>query len=169
MGSDGAIESGAVQTMAAAAPAAQITLPPSAVEDRIVNLDAGGAQRWAETEYDFGDEPGDEPFSQVWSCQHSFKVYEAATDEVDHSELSRMECNRCLEPVSIAEMVAALKPSKRRKEESTSKDGRRADQQLESVRAGKSKQALECSRCRLVVCPQCRDKYNAECAQDPDD
>lgn len=59
-----------------------------------VDLDAGGARRWALE--DFGDEAAEEPVFQVWSCSHEFRGYESSQSGIYHGNLALMECNRCL-------------------------------------------------------------------------
>ncbi|EMD01123.1 hypothetical protein BAUCODRAFT_60950, partial [Baudoinia panamericana UAMH 10762] len=44
----------------------------------MVNLDGGGARRWADSDYDFGEEPEEVSHIQIWSCRHSFRSYKAA-------------------------------------------------------------------------------------------
>lgn len=131
---------------------------------RIVNLDAGGDRRWAETDYDFGEEPEEEPYSQIWSCHHTFKAYEAPLDDgFNRGDLDRMECNRCFEQVRAQK--AALPPEtsskKRQKNASRPKDIVSTNPRPDATDGANGQAALECSRCRLVVCVKCRDKYNA--------
>lgn len=130
-----------------------------------MNLDAGGDRRWAETGYDFGSEPDDEPYAQVWSCHHSFKVYEMpSNDGINRGNLDRMECNRCFDQVRAQKIDHAAEGflRKRRKLGSLVKDQaakitkRKADDKIDR------QAALECSHCRLLVCKRCRDKYIAE-------
>ncbi|KAK3067480.1 hypothetical protein LTR53_015631 [Teratosphaeriaceae sp. CCFEE 6253] len=72
------------------------------VETHVVNLDAGGDRRWAQTDDDFGEEPEEDGFDQVWSCRHQFMTFEPRIDAYNRGDLSRMECNKCFERV-IAE------------------------------------------------------------------
>ena len=50
----------------------QVQVNPPVAVNRIVNLDAGGGNRWANGEHDFGEEPEEESVTQVWACHHNF-------------------------------------------------------------------------------------------------
>ncbi|KAK3713036.1 hypothetical protein LTR37_008721 [Vermiconidia calcicola] len=86
----------AVPTSAPAAAAPSIP----ATDNRIVNLDAGGGRHWADGELDFGDEPEEDSYSQVWSCHHNFDTFTAPPSaKFNYGDLDRMECNRCFQQV----------------------------------------------------------------------
>lgn len=125
-----------------------------------------GSRRWAETDYDFGSEPDDEPYAQVWSCDHAFEVYELPSDNgFNYGDFHRMECNRCFEHIHPPKMSHPLEMSKRPSNKKRPRIGRRAKkiglktQNSNEMEAVDDHTALECSYCRLLVCPKCRDKY----------
>ena len=133
-------------------------------ENRVVSLDAGGGQRWADGTYDFGEEPEEEPVSQVRSCSHHFEKYRALSDDgINRGDLDRMECNRCFTGVEATRPLFKLGPPKKRQNPVTSpfsKDMSSAVQACpKPVEA--EKEAWECTRCRVVVCLGCRNKYEA--------
>lgn len=95
--------------------------PTNINPDLPVNLDAGGPRRWAETNYDFGEEPDDEGgANQIWSCEHNFKSYAAPPDDgINRGDLNKMECNRCFIRVNVKK-GEVQPPSKKRKKNSQS-------------------------------------------------
>ena len=136
---------------------------------RVENLDAGGARRWAETDYDFGSEPEDEPYAQVWSCRHTFKAYRAPmSDGFDRGNLDRMECNRCFGQVQPLKAINESQVSEksidkiRARVSARSKKGRAKTQPPSDTNVIDDQTALECCHCRLLVCSKCRDKYLSE-------
>jgi hypothetical protein len=64
------------------------------IVERPRNLDAGTAQYWANTEFNFGDEPTDQP-QAVWDCHHEFSVYLISLSTAFDSRTTAMECVRC--------------------------------------------------------------------------
>ncbi|KAF2486559.1 hypothetical protein BDY17DRAFT_321340 [Neohortaea acidophila] len=156
-------------------PAAAAAAPPPPPPERFVNLDAGPQRVWAEGDYDFGSEPGDEPFAQVWSCRHYFMTCEAPpADGINRGNLDRMECNRCFERVIACKPAPLsglpqhlLKMKKRRKAGSRPKGMLLPAESSEilneaAAAAAGSKEALECEICHIIVCSSCRNKYDAE-------
>ncbi|EME89657.1 uncharacterized protein MYCFIDRAFT_78554 [Pseudocercospora fijiensis CIRAD86] len=98
-----------------------------------VNLDAGGAARWAGSGLNFGEEPK-EPAVQVWSCQHHFEKFASPKDGQNYGNLGYMECNRCFLHVSETGVHFQRNPG---------------------AEAG----AWECNDCRLIVCEGCKEHY----------
>jgi predicted nucleic acid-binding Zn ribbon protein len=149
------------------APTALPAHPTPMVVNRVVNLDAGGGHRWAEGDYNFGEEPEEEPYSQVWSCQHKFDVFQAATDDgFNHGDYSRMECNRCFEKVQINRKGAPKSVKKRRRlfngrgeqVSGAMEDSREASQEAVS----EENEAHECPMCKIIVCVRCKEKFIEE-------
>lgn len=137
-----------------------------------VNLDAGGSRRWGDTDLDFGDEPEDEGYTQVWSCIHSFLRYDSKNDGFDHGDETKMECNRCFAKVAPFKVPVGPTPKvvhvkKRRLHHLRAPTVQPADvhvtsQLEENPNAGgeADHQAWECHLCHLVVCMVCREKYS---------
>ncbi|TKA80642.1 hypothetical protein B0A55_01857 [Friedmanniomyces simplex] len=98
----------AAQTTPEASPITAPPPPSQLSDDSIINLDAGGARRWAESGQDFGDEPEEDAGHQIWSCPHSFDPFTAPRDEHNHGDLSRMECNRCFARVRVTYPVRGI-------------------------------------------------------------
>ncbi|KAK3109877.1 hypothetical protein LTR53_016413 [Teratosphaeriaceae sp. CCFEE 6253] len=122
-------------------------------EGIVVNLDAGGDRRWAQTDDDFGEEPEEDGFDQVWSCRHQFTTFEPRADAYDRGDLSRMECNKCFERVRPGAPITAAPAAKSD-----------SDTVMEAEKPVMMNVARECRRCRLVVCPACQadsDKLDA--------
>ena len=131
-----------------------------------VNLDAGGNRRWAEADYDFGEEPEDEGVAQVWSCKHNFKLYTAPPDDgINRGNLDEMECNRCLFQV-IPRKEEVKPPSSKKRKKNTQSQGSKADPILIKEETPSPvvevKMAWECGRCKLVVCAKCKDMYKLD-------
>ncbi|KAK0799489.1 hypothetical protein LTR02_007833 [Friedmanniomyces endolithicus] len=125
--------------------------PPTQLPHRTpVDLDAGGARRWAEADEDFGEEPEEHRF-QVWSCLHNFVAFAAAEDEHDHGDLAKMECNRCFAHVDVC--PAAWKVTLAFIREALAERYRH----MRTVGGvARSSVAMECKWCRLVVCQSCQ-------------
>lgn len=146
--------------------------PPPVTNERIVNLDRGGGRRWADGNFDFGEEPQDEGTTQVWSCHHEFEPYKLPPEDgFDHGDLTRMECNRCFERVEVRKEApnrGGGGPKKRRKLlgagsgrlfVSDAKD----DSQEDTVDVAPfDNEASECKRCRMVCCVACKGRYLKE-------
>ena len=135
-------------------------------DNRIVNLDAGGGNRWANGEHDFGEEPEDEPFVQVWSCSHKFEAYKATTDDgFDHGDLDRMECNRCFEKVDTMRHLPTPKPPDPKKRHRTGRTSKSVMSTVEtqiSIHPAEKNEAWECTRCRVLCCVTCRDRSDKQ-------
>ncbi|TKA30531.1 hypothetical protein B0A54_15825 [Friedmanniomyces endolithicus] len=168
----------------AAAPAPPATTVPSApdttplaptqrLNTRVVDLDAGGARRWAGADEDFGDEP-DEHKYQLWSCPHTFVTFTAPDDGYDHGDLDRMECNKCYNhvhthPTKASASDIGVKLSMQRLEVCAAKlskawggAGVPLDHEPGSGAACvKVTVAMECKWCRLLVCWPCQEKLRA--------
>jgi len=134
-------------------------------DDSIVNLDAGGARRWAETELDFGEEPEEETYDQIWSCRHRLEEFQVVMDGFDHGDLGKMECNRCFTKVSPRPPAAT--PRKQTVSRGRAKAPGVTCPSLEKVELPTSDEgdAIECTWCRLILCRKCQvflDKINAE-------
>lgn len=110
------------------------------------NLDAGGAARWEGSGEDFGNEPDEEPITQIWSCNHHFVKFREPDDGLDHGNLDYLECNRCFK---------SLKPLARRNDAAVR--GRLKDAAGVKV----EDQAWDCDYCRVIVCVDCKTKYQA--------
>lgn len=128
-----------------------------------------GRRRWADGDYDFGSEPDEEPYAQVWSCDHTFEAFEVPSDETfSYGDLDRMECNRCFErvqprkPSTRAQILSYAPQRKRAQPRSRGKKIDLKSQKSEEAKTVVDHTALECSSCRLLVCPKCRDKYLAK-------
>ena len=137
--------------------------PPT--DTRIVNLDAGGLRRWAEENVDFGEEPEDEPFAQVWSCHHSFETYKTPPDDgINRGDLDRMECNRCFERVEAVRPPSKIMPPKKRRRPITQAGRKDLATVLDEVLVvGETERAgWECTKCRVLVCVSCKNKYQAD-------
>lgn len=161
---------------------ATLTLPPRPVpapaqhNHRVVNLDAGGGNRWAESEYDFGDEPEEESGYDIWCCVHKFESFVAPPEDgFNRGNLDRMECNRCFDKVVGKKASQPVQPphpkapaqKKRSKKLDSQKDNdvvMKDEPPTKQAQEVKEKEAIECSRCRVLVCPACRDKYLEESA-----
>lgn len=126
-----------------------------------VNLDGGGANRWAATQLDFGDEPEEEPHTQIWSCRHSFAEFRPRDDGFYHGDYNKIECNRCFSHVAVKKAEKAP-AAKRRKVTDKGPDGRDAEKGSEECQNGT---ALQCPHCYLVVCGMCRAKFEDEVAK----
>ena len=132
--------------------------PGTTTDDRIVNLDAGDERRWGDGEYDFGEEP-EEPFVQIWSCHHSFRLYKAPPDDgYLRGNLDRIECNRCFVRVEAQNPLTDEVARKKQRKMVRAKGALLAiDDDIGAVTTGK--EAWECSGCHVVVCVECRHKY----------
>jgi hypothetical protein len=147
--------------------------PPAPVVHRIVNLDRGGEVRWGDGAYDFGDEPEEESFTQVWSCHHSFELFRINLDGYNHGNHNRMECNRCFERVEVKKQapkhVAVVKKRRHGNSPTTTTaagyGGDGSQQSQSSVEDDVSDIAHECKRCKIVVCKGCRAKFINELAE----
>ena len=64
-----------------------------------MDLDAGGARRWAEADEDFGEEPSDD-VHDAWSCNHNLKLIRDDGSDVNIKTDTIMECNRCFAKVT---------------------------------------------------------------------
>ncbi|KAK1815852.1 hypothetical protein LTR12_009737 [Friedmanniomyces endolithicus] len=173
----------------AAAPAPPATTVPSAPDTTplaptqrlntgVVDLDAGGARRWAGADEDFGDEP-DEHKYQLWSCPHTFVTFTAPDDGYDHGDLDRMECNKCYNhvhthPTKASASDIGVKLSMQRLEVCAAKlskawggAGVPLDEEAGSGAACvEATVAMECKWCRLLVCWPCQEKLRALKAED---
>lgn len=132
---------------------------------RPVDLDAGGEARWANAEEDFGEEPGDEPNGQVWSCRHLFRPYYYPPKSVTYrGRLEFMECNRCFSRVvpTPLDPAAGSPEAKRRKTNGSVESSTAAS----AVGRRGSNAALECFKCCLVVCEACKEKFEVEGEED---
>lgn len=122
------------------------------------DLDAGGEARWANSDEDFGEEPGDEPSGQVWSCLHQFHIYYDKCS-LNRGNLDLMECNRCFSRVTPAPVeVASESPEAKRRKRSNSD----AVTPRSIVGGLKPNQTLLCPRCCMVACQTCQRKYDDE-------
>ncbi|KAK5708171.1 hypothetical protein LTR97_000711 [Elasticomyces elasticus] len=141
-----------------AAPASQRSPP------RPVNLDAGGARRWADVEEDFGEEPEEGGSNQIWSCSHEFAPFMLADDTFNHGDVSKMECNKCFVHVTPTQPVKAPRKTMKLKRKRTTMKAPTTSQQsttkTETVTAvtQSTDSATECRYCRLVVCQACQGK-----------
>ena len=142
------------------APAAAANNP-----DAPQNLDRPG-ERWAEGNFDFGDEPEEDGRAQVWSCTHHFHPYSIKKeDEFDCGDYLSMECNRCFKKVmprkpSMSWRTLKIRMGEAGRSSSFGKFVRFVEKNGEG-RDGVGV-ARECCRCRLVVCVECEGKYEAE-------
>lgn len=110
------------------------------------NLDAGGAARWEQSGQDFGSEPDEESVAQIWSCHHHFEKFREPEDGLNHGNLDYLECNRCFRHI---------KPATRRKDLAA----RRRVKDAAAVRP--EEQGWDCDYCRVIVCVDCKAKYQA--------
>ncbi|KAK5132618.1 hypothetical protein LTR08_008817 [Meristemomyces frigidus] len=152
------------------APQVKLDLAPAS-ELRTVNLDGGGERRWGGGEVNFGDEPEDEQYIQIWSCTHNFDLYYSKDDGHVHGDETRMECNTCFSKVLPTSRPANPAP---KQPVSTKKRGRHVHRpwqppqviakpvvEVGAIVVKAEKKAWECGHCRLVVCVGCRDKHKA--------
>ena len=147
------------------------TVPVPRNEDVPVNLDAGGARRWLDGGYNFGEEPEDEGITQVWSCRHKFKPYSLPPDDgINRGDLENMECNRCFVAVEAKRTDAKTSTKKRRRlmQSQGSKNDPIVLKEEPSAPTPEEKVAWECMRCKLVACVSCKDKYEAAREVDED-
>lgn len=96
-------------TTAPPLPATQV--PPEAAET-FVNLDAEDHEEWQNGEYDFGDEPLDEPWD-TWGCLHHFtplhknKMHEYWLPSGKHDgalqSVKQVDCLKCYKTIEISE------------------------------------------------------------------
>jgi hypothetical protein len=142
------------------------------VNDKIVNLDRGGSEEWADAGLDFGDEPDDDDREQIWFCTHSFEKFIPDDDEYNHGNLTRMECNKCFchvmpwkeEPPSPKLLtkkrtsMGCFKPVTK-----TSKPAMSDAPDTELFVSPLL--AWECKWCNIVLCEVCRSKAKAEASQ----
>ena len=131
----------------------------------LVNLDAGGGRRWADGNLDFGEEPEETSFSQIWSCEHKFQSYEIPPeDEFNRGDHDRMECNRCFAKVEGKNLPSTAKTPKKRLKPFSQKSRKESSSATESSPKSflAEMEAWECSRCHVLVCVRCRDKYRAD-------
>lgn len=61
----------------------------------VTNLDGGGARHWAESSFDFGEEPSDDGSTAIWSCHHSFMPYTVLFKTALAPHTGDMECVKC--------------------------------------------------------------------------
>lgn len=118
-----------------------------------VNLDAGGGHRWANGDYDFGEEPEDSGRYQVWSCSHHFTEFEPKDDEHRRGDAKMMECNRCFATVGSRHKVIDEHAKKTRHEWWS-----RNKVEDDKTTVAKSI-AWECSKCCLIACDMCKSRY----------
>ncbi|KAK4554847.1 hypothetical protein LTR86_007995 [Recurvomyces mirabilis] len=144
-----------------------ITAPPSSLVQphRIVNLDAGGEARWANTPMNFGDEPEEDGVDQIWSCPHSLQPYKLRTseDDVNRGDMSKMECNKCFcrvrpqptspDTVSIGSEIQPL-PRYATLPKIFMPHKNAGSKQEEAL----GDTAMECAWCYLVLCEKCSEK-----------
>ncbi|KAK0313020.1 hypothetical protein LTR01_002684 [Friedmanniomyces endolithicus] len=177
-------------TTSPTAPAATAQPPPPThpLNPANLDLDAGGARRWAQAPEDFGEEPEEHSY-QLWSCPHNFKAFVARDDGYEHGDLGRVECNLCFRRVRVPVFPRDLPlppppPSLVKKRGVLERQmtipvmfaaavARRKVGLVvgggAAARAGGAKEevkervsmAMECKWCRLVVCESCREKLKA--------
>lgn len=147
-----------------AAPAAATGNP-----DAPANLDGGGARRWADPVYDFGEEPEEEsPHMQVWSCKHKFSHYRVLKEDTfDRGDYLNMECNRCFSKVVPRRPLMSARTSRARingsSESSSYGKWMRALEKGEEVSSGV---AWECHWCKMVTCEDCKKRCEVAKADD---
>jgi hypothetical protein len=71
----------------------ETTTTPQFIPSR--NLDGGGSNYWANTSFNFGDEPQNDGQDPIWTCHHSFELYTVAFATALTSHTSEMECVKC--------------------------------------------------------------------------
>lgn len=135
----------------------------------LINLDAGGEERWRDGEEDFGEEPVDNGREQHWSCEHVFETFKPFVDEYRHGDLSKMECNRCFKHVEMKKLeMKPLSVTKRKRKlgalipgrQSVVLDEGKGAMVVESVNI--EKEAWHCPECQLLVCVHCKARYMRE-------
>jgi len=72
---------------------AEATNPPQST--RPLNLDGGGSRYWAESSFNFGEEPQDDGQEAIWSCHHSFEPFQVPFSNAITSQTTELECVKC--------------------------------------------------------------------------
>ena len=146
-------------------PAPIVAPPAPARVHGIVNLDAGGARRWAGAHMDFGNEPEEDGVDQIWSCPHSLQPYNARAPEADvnRGDISKMECNKCFRTVRPQAADSAPKASDgdtQLSPRNTPLFGNYMAAKYGDLERQKSLRdvAMECLWCYLVLCETCAKK-----------
>ncbi|KAH3932184.1 hypothetical protein HBI70_159430 [Parastagonospora nodorum] len=78
------------------------------------NLDGGGSRYWAESSFNFGEEPQDDGQEAIWSCHHSFEPFKVPFANAITSHTTDLECVKCWSIINpmISAPVTSATPKK---------------------------------------------------------
>ncbi|KAF1919033.1 hypothetical protein BDU57DRAFT_490948 [Ampelomyces quisqualis] len=100
------------------------TLAVPAVQASPVNLDGGGSNFWANSTFDFGEEPINNGGEPQWLCNHYFGTYNTPFSMAFTPRATDMECVKCWN--TIHPTIEPPKASGNVKEKKVPTDGSRA-------------------------------------------
>lgn len=164
----------------AATPLAPVAQQAPEISEQLINLDGDDQDDWEAGEFDFGDEPIDEPWD-TWGCLHHFELIQsskmhqhwlpATNDTQSLRPTKHIDCLKCYKTITITEPIVESKKDDERKDSAVDVSLESAGTQTTNVveepdktvkkrrknkKQGDIPKIFNCRRCGVVYCIGCK-------------